>query len=73
MADVRIHLTSAELEELGDTVEMLRRLHGEFESGENSDPYEFYGALGLLVDHANAVLEWVSHVKTATAHKSIAA
>ena len=52
---------------------MLRKVHGEFENGENSDPYEFYGALWLLVDHANAVLEWVSRVKSATAHQSIAA
>jgi len=73
MADVRIHLTAAETDELGDTVGMLRKVHGEFDNGENSDPYEFYGALGLLVDHANAVLEWVSRVKSATAHQSIAA
>lgn len=73
MADVRIHLTAAELEEFGETVDMLRKLHDEFESGENADPYEFYGALGVVVDHANAVLAWVSQVKTATAHQSIAA
>ena len=73
MADVRIHLTAAELDELGDNVEMLRKLHSEFESGENADPYEFYGALGVVVDHANAVLAWVSQEKTATAHQSIAA
>lgn len=73
MADVRIHLRSSETEELEGLVAMLAKIHREFEDGENSDPYEFYGALGLIVDHANELLSWVSRIKTETAHQGIAA
>lgn len=73
MADVRIHLTAGELDELGEMVDALRKAYGDFEDGDNADPHEFYSALGSLADNATGVLEWVSSVRVATANKAAAA
>lgn len=73
MADVRLHLAPSELDEYGENVRMLHQVHSLFENGENSDPYEFYGDLTVVVDHCNAILEWVSRVRTSLASRGVAA
>ena len=71
--EIQVRPAPGAIEELGLTVSMLGRVHREFEDGENTDPHEFYGALSLLVDHANAVLEWAAHARSEAARQGITA